>query len=848
MKCNTLNRITSALLFIYILLAAPEYLKAAPAPGSNSQNCRINRTISVSVAEEKNGTRVKVAGNGKTYEYVTKTLVSPPRVLVDIFMVSTPFKTKTVIPSKSRNISSIRLGYHLKSIRVVLDAKGEKIPPFTVSSGRKGVSIFIKSRTEVSPEGRLAERGGQGTQTAPQTERDEDGGKATAGIKQKPDPETTLTRLEVNDWQDDTSVFLEGLSAFKAQDFAVAIERLNHLIKTYPTGRYMERAYFILAKSYGQTYSDSIPAHFREITDHYEEAIRSFPESAYVPGAIAAIGDLCFRMKYHAEALGYYNLVLKKYKDSPVALNAMMQKAKIFHLKGRKKEALSVLELLVSIDTDMHRKTEAEIEISKVLHELNSFRRSLDRLFQLRERNPQYIYQYPEISLYIGYNYQQLGDFVRARKNLFRVYNSCPDRKTNHLILTKIGDTYKDEGLIDDAVKIYRLVRKRYPDTEGARISAIRLAEQQQEGRGGMVAVSGKGIGRDIGKSREIYEDIISNSPDKDVKDPLRQLALLKLAVLHQKGKNFDKCVNALKKLFKEYPQTSLEKEARYTLQKAVESFFTEEMKAERYISIINIYEREKRLFSIVDSPEPFLAVARACLNLNLEDMATEMFVKADPLLQEKEKPPDLLFYLSRNLSENERPAPALVTLDLLINNYPSDKYAGYAYRLKGDILLSQNRYAQAAEMFSSALDYPLTRCERSRLLVDKAGALARCGFSEEAFAAIRGADSLKGACNACFDYIYQEIGDLYLKLGYPEDAAVVFNQAAEIVKEKPGEIAIKFKLAQCYRLLNRRDDSIALYAQISSFNDPFWSNLAKERIEEINFNGEVAKRANWSF
>jgi hypothetical protein len=45
---------------------------------------------------------------------------------------------------------------------------------------------------------------------------------------------------------------------------------------------------------------------------------------------------------------------------------------------------------------------------------------------------------------------------------------------------------------------------------------------------------------------------------------------------------------------------------------------------------------------------------------------------------------------------------------------------------------------------------------------------------------------------------------------------------------------------------LNKKEDSLAVYHQISSLNDPFWSNLAKEKMNEIQFNRENnPKRAN---
>ena len=65
------------------------------------------------------------------------------------------------------------------------------------------------------------------------------------------------------------------------------------------------------------------------------------------------------------------------------------------------------------------------------------------------------------------------------------------------------------------------------------------------------------------------------------------------------------------------------------------------------------------------------------------------------------------------------------------------------------------------------------------------------------------------------------------------------FNQARETVTEKSDKISLKFKIAQCYLLLNKKEDSLALYNQILGLNDPFWSNLAQEKIKEIHFNSD---------
>ena len=817
------NRSIITLLFSFTLLVLPYYLNATTPPPNNGLMSRI---ISITTKESKHGTTVNVLGNGKVSDYSTITLNFPPRIVVDVFNAAASFESVT-IPVKSPNLKGIRIGYHPERIRLALEIKGADIPIFTTTPSNNGITIFIRSQKQIDKEkGKSNQKTLSSDEEFPALEK--------------------LIKIEADDGQDDTASFLKGVNAYRAQNWSGAVENLNHLIETYPAGRYTERAYFLLAKSYEQLFSHSISAHFAGIKSHYEDAINRFPASIYVPGALLAIGDLCFNIKNYYEALGYYNIVVKRYKDSIVALKALMQKVKILALKKKRKKALSILEYVVYTYPGSPEETEAKIGMGKLLYEMNSFRRSTDILSDVRKTHSKTIYQFPEVFLYLGNNYYELGDSVKARENLLRFYNSCPDRKMNHLILTKIADTYRDEGLIEDAIKFYQLVMERYPETEGALISLIRLAEQQEEGKLEIkkgIVPSVKIIGKEIGLPREIYEDIMSNILNKDKKNPLAQLALLKLALIHQKEKDYDKSLMALKEFLKKYPRTRLRKDIGHALERTLGAILKEEMKGKRYINIINIYHREKDLFSMINSPDPFLTIARASIHLNLKDLATEMFIIADSLLQDEEKPADLLFYVGRDLFKKDRLSGSLSRLNLLINNYPTDKNAPYAYQLKGRIFLEQKRYPQAVDMFSSALRYHLGACDRARILADKAGALMECSLNEKALKATREADRLKRNCLIQYQHIYREVGDLYLKLGYPKEALSIFNKALEIEKEKENEIFLKLKIAQCYRFLNKKEDYLDLYSQISGLDDPFWSNLAKERIEEINFNREIREK-----
>jgi predicted negative regulator of RcsB-dependent stress response len=82
--------------------------------------------------------------------------------------------------------------------------------------------------------------------------------------------------------------------------------------------------------------------------------------------------------------------------------------------------------------------------------------------------------------------------------------------------------------------------------------------------------------------------------------------------------------------------------------------------------------------------------------------------------------------------------------------------------------------------------------------------------------------------------------------LGDVRNALNIFNQMIKTTKENSEKNSLKLKLAECYWRLNKKEDSLAMYNQIMSLNDPFWSNLAKERMDEIQFNKDnMSERIN---
>lgn len=784
--------------------------------------------ISISVTENDKETTLTVQSGKIMTVKNTMVMDSPPGIIYDIPYDGSLF-TSIDRTLKNSNLKSIRVGYHSGNIRMALEINGANIPKFShrvsnheliifVATGKKGDDKEVKKSEpkNIVPEKKL--------QYAP----------AALLLKK-------MTESEPNDGSKDAALFLSGANAFENRRFPEAVDNLKNLIKTYPKGKYSEKAHFLLAKSFEQLYTETPSEHYSVIKNSYDDAIYKFSSSMFAPDAMLSAGNLCLKTDNYSEAIAYYNRVIEKNIDPFTTVSALLQKGEARCQKGKYTEAISIYENIIQGNGANFGKTEAELGIAKALFELNSFQKSIDLLIRL-EQEPENIYRYPDILLYLGYNYYQMENYTGAIKNLFRYYNIYPDSKVNHLVLSKIGDAYRAGKMPDSALKIYKLVFDRFPQTEGALISLARLAEQQESGelKNNYNLISHTVTGKELFSPREIYEKVINEYISKDSKNPMLEYALLKLAIIYQKEKKYIKSMEILGNLLKNYPLSKLRPEIIYALTDTFEAILNNKEKNEDnkevYAGIVNSYVSAKNIIQRLAPPRTLLAVAVACIRVGLENMAAELFLQADTVLPDKEKPGELLYYHGKYLVENGRQENGLKKLDLLTVQYQSGEFVAKAYHVKGILFKENKKYEQAIEMFSRALKSSPEIEDRIMILADKAWVLAASGLKDEGLEAAKEAENILVQNPKQNQFIYQKVGEICLNLGKPEDALLLLNSAIAAKKDGKDNIKLRFLIAQCYEALNRKSDYISVYNELAKSGDPLWSRIAKEKMEAIIF------------
>lgn len=829
-----------------------------PSYGAGLQPAVLSRVDSVKSQSTVRHTIITVSGNGTLPEYEEQTLPEPPRIVIDLLCRSDGFETRSV-PLESPLLERLRIGRHPDRIRIVLDVKGPTIPAFSLTREKTSLRITVSHElpsmlagdrepppvlTEAGVEAPADPAGEQGLSKtllmdSPGPGRDE----AAEDKSRKSDMEALLD-VSALDGQADALLLAEAVIAFQEKRWDKAIDACTLLLDKEPLGRYGERASFILAKAYERSRANAVSTHFMEIRGYYEAFLSRFPSSSYAGDALVALGHLCSAVGHHAEAMGYYGLAFSRDKASPAAAEALAGRMKIHMAKKQFDEALKVSRTIIEHYPQSERIVDIKLNTVQILYEMNRFQESLGALASLEREGARMAYLRPEISLYLGYNGYQLGNFPMTRENLFRFYNVKPGAGEIPAVLTKIGDAYRDERHFDAADKVYRWVVESYPDSEGALISQIRLAELQEQGK---KTDREKGLpfgaqpGDKIPSPKEVYETMRQSGSLKDRKNPLTALALLKLAMLYQKEEDYGKSIAMIKELLERFPGEQLQKEAEHVLLKALQGAVTNSIQAQDDHAAVGFYYEEKDLFSKIESPELYVAIARVFLKLGLREDATELFRKAGPLLLDDEKPHDLLHFLALDLYRQKKPDQALEKVAASIEKGQGEEFLSEAYRLRGSIMADREQWVKAVEALDSALKHSHgDPCSDIEILTERAVAQAAGGMKGDSLASARKARALSSKCGIPSLAVHEKLGEVFSRLGLPDETLALLKEVTEREGMETGHERIRWKLAQAYERLGKKEESQSLYRDLARLGDPLWSVLANERIEESRFRQEM--------
>ncbi len=579
----------------------------------------------------------------------------------------------------------------------------------------------------------------------------------------------------------------------------------------------LEQVYYLRAYVSFMGVENDNPAGLLAAESMFQNAIAAYPKSSYLPFAYAAMGLIHTRLHNSATAQGYFNIISKDFPDYSGMPEVEYHLAEIYNDRGYINKALNLYKKVFESKLSNGYISDAGLGYGKALFENLRYYDALSVLNYVIKNDAKKIYESADLLKYTADANFELGLSKGARENYIRLLNLFPDIEEPDMALSKAGDAYGMENQEEKAIKLYELVREKYPESPGYINASIGIARY---------------LKTDAEKI-EIYEMIKTRFPE----NTYARIAMMRLAEIYQKNGEYDKCIQEIENLLSTHPR-GLRYEAVKLMQKAYEALFKEQLKADEYTSILMRYEREQvKLKKMGGKRIPFY-VGNAYLQAGLYEEAFNQLITAYKLYKRAERPALLLFGLGKAMDESGRDDDALKLLNAFVKRFPKDKNRVEGLTRIGQIHLEKGRLSKANHAFVSAYKAGKNALDKGRILMLHAGVYQKKSdlkaVSELQARAVKAFAASPGENYEILAGAYKTLGSTYLEMKSYAQAANAFAKAFDFSQGDRAKSNIGFLLGDAYQKGNVLDKAKKTFEQVAQSYDSVWARLAQQRLSTM--------------
>lgn len=588
----------------------------------------------------------------------------------------------------------------------------------------------------------------------------------------------------------------------------------------------VEQAYFLRALAYYQMVPKDDFVKLMKAERMFQDALVMYPKSEYLPFGYAAIGIIQKKMNNDSAAEGYFNIVKQGYMTYPGLPEILYHLAVIYTHKGYEDKALKYFQQVFEDPVENSSIADAGIGYGNALFKKHQYLDALKVLDYVVESRPKKVYESHDLLLSIGNANFEVGQSKEARIALTRVLNLFPEVPEPDVILSKIADTYGMENNETKAIKMYELVREKYPDSKGYIASSM-------------------GIARYLKKDKdkiEIYTMVKTKFPE----DTYARIAMMRMAEIYQKNGEYNKCIQEIEDLLSTHPR-GLRYEAVKLMQQAYEALFKQQLKADEYTQILNRYELEHNRIDRMSSRRIELSVGLAYLEAKLHDQAFNHLINAYKQYKRSARSEILIYGLGVAMDESGRKEDALKMFNSFSKRFPKSKRRGEVLLRAGRIYLDQKNYALSSKRFETAFKISKDHLEKGKILLlhanvfeikgdlEKAAQLREKAISETALAPGENYDMLTEA--------YKELGRTYIALKQYVKSARSYSKALSFSSDEQEKANLGFLLGDAYQKGNILQKAKDAYKEVVSSYDSVWARLAQQRLDTLEL-AEAAQKS----
>lgn len=614
----------------------------------------------------------------------------------------------------------------------------------------------------------------------------------------------------------DSNLVSNSLLLLKKDLYKEAFDSLDQYIIQGNT-TCLEKAYFLKAYAFLQAVKKDDFAQLLKAERMYQDALVSYPKSLYIPYAYSAIGIIQNQMNNDAASEGYFNIVKRDYPDYPGLPEVIYHLAGIYEKKGFPDKALLYFKLVFEDTVENRYIPDAGIGYGRALFEQRRYLDSLSVLNYVVESNPNKVYTTHELLSIMGNANFEIGQSKAAREILTRLLNLFPDVKDPDVILNKIGDTYGMDNSGEKAVKIYELVRQKYPDTEGYIASSIGIARYLKSDK----------------EKIDIYEMIKKKFPE----NTYSRIAMMRLAEIYQANGEYTKCIKEIENLLVVHPR-GLRYEAVKLMQKAYEAMFQKLLKSNEFTQVLNRYELEYPRIDRMGSREIELSVGLSYLKAKLYDESFNHLISAYKQYDRDSRPPELLFGLGVAMDESGRDDDALRLLNAFSKQFLKNENRLETLIRAGHIYLEKKEYQTSSDKFEDALKISKNHIEKGKILISHSAVYEKKGDMKAASdlreEAVKEIALASGENYELLTEAYKGLGQSYIVLKNYVKAADSYQKALNLSNNDQEKANLGFLLGDAYQKGNIIPKAKEAFKQVAASYDSVWARLAQQRLNTL--------------
>ncbi|MFA5902531.1 MAG: tetratricopeptide repeat protein [Desulfobacula sp.] len=613
-----------------------------------------------------------------------------------------------------------------------------------------------------------------------------------------------------------SSLISNSILFLQKELYKEALDSLDQYI-TQGNSTCLEKAYFLKSYAFLKTVKKDDFAQLLKAERVYQDALVLYPKSAYIPYAYSAIGMIQKQMNNTAAAEGYFNIVKRDYPDYSGLPEVIYHLADIYEKNGIFDKALTYFKQVFEDKVENSYIPDAGIGYGRVLFQKRQYLESLSILNYIVASHPEKVYATHELMLIMGNANFEIGQSRAAREIFTRLLNLFPEVKEADIVLSKIGDTYGMDNNSEKAVKIYELVRQKYPDTEGYIAGSIGVARYMKSDQ----------------EKIDIYEMIKKKFPENSYS----KIAMMRLAEIYQANGDYGKCIKEIENLLSVHPR-GLRYDAVKLMQKAYEAMFQKQLKANEFTQVLNRYEFEHPRIDRMGSREIELSVGLSYLKAKLYDESFNHLIGAYKQYDRSSRPPELLFGLGVAMDESGRDDDALKILNAFSNQFPKSENRAETLVRAGNIYLEKKEYQMSSDKFEEAAKITKDHIEKGKILLSHSSVYEKKGdmrtASDLRVEAVKEISLASGENYELLTETYKELGKAYIAIKNYVEAADSYQKALNLSNDDQEKANLGFLVGDAYQKGNLIPKAKEAFKQVVGSYDSVWARLAQQRLNTL--------------